>query len=424
MQREGIGLSFETGSEKGRSVPGGREIMGDVRINSRTVVTSKAGGVSLASGDVCKLPEGGGPVPFVNVAFSADAANGARSVRAHGVPLVLARSSFAHSTGDEAGEDGGVISGTTGGPAMFSNYSFDVRVEGQPVPRAFDPMIHNLDGNGLPNAASPAELQAAATPGDKEILCAVVCFCHWRGGKTACVRNVLATPIYRGGIRCWDPRPAPPGYPAVYVEVPYWMDRPPRPVMTNFPSATRKDAAGNPLPLPWGDRPSLGGTRRPDIVVVKDPTRPPTHANIKDVYEVKFPPDDWGPGQKKAYGRIAGKDPILLDPKECGCKRDQRPRVVPVPVRSPVKVPKPQAQPIPVPPPVPYPQPGIPSEPNVPYPMELPSAEPIVLGIFVILLGILSAWGRQPRPAPEPGPFRIPQSAGVPMGPGGEPQET
>jgi len=381
--------------------------MGVVRVNGRTVVSSKSEGVSYAFGDVCNLPDGGGPIPFVNVARSEDAGNTASTVRVNGVPIVLARSTFARSTGDEPGKEGGVISGTTQGPAMFTNYSFDVRIEGQNVPRALDPMIHNLDGAGIPNAASPAELQAAGTATDKEILCEVVCFCNWRGGKTACVRNVLATPVYRGGVRCWDPRPTPPGYPAVYVEVPYLMgSNPPTPMMTKVPSQTRKDAAGNPLPLPWGDRPALGGTRRPDIVVVKDPTKPPTRGNIKDVYEVKFPPDDWGPGQKEAYRHIAGKNPIELSPGECKCKAKQRPKEVPVPVRVRAKAPAkdPQKQEEPGPQPITQPDPGL-------EPTPLPVVrDPGVWGILGVLLGIL--WGLKPG---------IPVLPGAPFGPGGRP---
>ncbi len=390
--------------------------MGVFRVNGRTVVSRRSGGVSFAFGDVCKLPDGGGPVPFVNIARSADAADCADTVRTRGVPVVLAGSTFAESTGDEAGKDGGVISGTTQGPAMFTNYSFDVRIEGQPVPRALDPMIHNLDGGGVPNAASPAELQAAGMETDKDILCEVVCFCNWRGGATACVRNVLATPVWRGGVRCWDPRPGVPGYPAVYVEVPYRPGNPPTPVMTTVPSQTRKDAAGHPLPLPWGDRPAIPGTRRPDIVVVKDPTKPPTRDNIKDVYDVKFPPDDWGEGQFAAYRRIAGKDPIELSPSKCHCKGKQRPKEVPVPIRRMVEEPTKQEDPKKQENPNP---PGLPADPPVPVPVEPPIAEPVVKGILLVLLGILLG-GLRPKPIPGPAPA----PGGVPIFPWEKPGQT
>jgi hypothetical protein len=145
---------------------------GPVRINSREVVTSKSGGISFAFGDVCTVPEGCVPIPFVNVAVSADATGTSCTVRVNGVPVMLAGSTFGRSTGDEAGAGGGILSGTTQGAAIFSNYSYDVRIEGQNVPRAYDPMLHNLAAAGLPNAASPAELQpAGAVDPDIEAVC-------------------------------------------------------------------------------------------------------------------------------------------------------------------------------------------------------------------------------------------------------------
>lgn len=320
------------------------------------------------------------------------------------------------STGDEPGQDGGVVSGTIQGPATFTNYSFDVRIQSKPVPRALDPMIHNLDGAGIPNAASPAELQPTGQQTDKEMLCEVVCACNFRGGKTACVCATLATPVYHRGVRCWDPRPAMPGYPAVYVEVPFRMGNPPTPIMTNVPSKTRKDASGNPLPLPWGDLPPIPGTRRPDIVVVKDPSKPPTRDNIKGIYEVKFPPDDWGPGQREAYKRIGGTEPIKISPEECKCRSRKLPKYapVPVPLQGPSEEPKKEQPPEPRP---------IPIEPPVPAPMELPSVEPAVKGILAVLLGILLG-GLRPKPLPGPSPMPVPAPAGVPVFPWDEPGQT
>jgi hypothetical protein len=48
------------------------------------------------------------------------------------------------STGDEAGSaGGGIISNKIKGKAEFVNFSFDVKVEGKNVARAFDLMLHN-----------------------------------------------------------------------------------------------------------------------------------------------------------------------------------------------------------------------------------------------------------------------------------------
>ena len=121
-------------------------------------------------------------LPFVNVAVSADAANTARTVRVNGVPVMVARSTFARSSGDEPGSDGGILSGRTQGAAIFTNYSFNVRIEGQHVPRAHDPMLHNLDAQGVPNAMSPAELQATgAADLDLDAVCFAICYCRQSG---------------------------------------------------------------------------------------------------------------------------------------------------------------------------------------------------------------------------------------------------
>ncbi len=331
---------------------------GPVRINSREVVTSQSGGVSYASGDVCLLPDGGGPMPFMNVALSADAAGTARAVRVNGVPVMLARSTFARSTGDEPGEDGGVISHATRGAAVFSNYSFDVRIEGQPVPRALDPMLHNLDRSGVPNAASPAELQAVASMDPElDIICFAICYCNAAGMKMDCFRRLLATPLqqqvptcdidpdappgHKSCVRHWDPH-NPPGF---YVEPAYQMvPPPPTPMLGSVVSKTMKDAHGDPLPLPGGDLPPLPGTRRPDVVVPLDPTKPPGPGNIKRIFEVKFPGDRLRPGQEQAYKEIAR--PLgtvqVVGPEDCECdgKHRPQPQEVPLPVPLPKKQPQ------------------------------------------------------------------------------------
>jgi hypothetical protein len=340
---------------------------GPVRINGRDVVTSKSGGVSFAFGDVCKVPDGGGPIPFVNVAVSADAANTARAVRAGGVPVMLARSTFARSTGDEPGKDGGVVSGTTQGAAVFSNYSYDVRIEGQPVPRAFDPMLHNLDPSGIPNAASPAELQAVGSADPElDMICVYICAAAKQGCKMDCFRPMLATPIQdwipsthidpdsppgrKSLVRYWDPI-IPPGW---YVEPVYDMGPPPTPMLGDVKSATMRDASGEPLPLPGGDRPVIPGSRRPDVVVPLDPTKPPGPGNIKRIFEVKFPPDTPGPGQIKAYEQIAspnGEVTVVGPDDPCECKGRHKPKLrdLPIPVPSPKKKPQQNPKEVPVP---------------------------------------------------------------------------
>ena len=106
------------------------------------------------------------------------------------------------------------------------------------------------------------------------------------------------------------------------AEVPYDMSKaPPAPIMS------RKE--------PW--RPSQGkhpkGCRAPDVVVVKDPSKPPTQDNIEEVIEVKFPTDQFRRDQAESYKGIAGDAPFeVFGPERCGCperkqEQEQEPKV-------------------------------------------------------------------------------------------------
>ena len=117
-----------------------------INVNKRTVVHKSSDGISTAFPDVCKTPTPGGPVPipYPNIAQSADTANGSKTVKMDGNPIMLKDSNFSTSTGDEAGSaGGGVVSGKIKGKAEFVNYSFDVKVEGKNVPRLGDMMVQN-----------------------------------------------------------------------------------------------------------------------------------------------------------------------------------------------------------------------------------------------------------------------------------------
>jgi hypothetical protein len=298
-----------------------------VRVNERTVVHKTSGGMSVAFPDPCLTP-GAGPIPYLNVAFSTDAENTSATVYADGQGVMLKDSFFAKSVGDEPGTDGGVISGTYKGKASFSNYSFDVMIEGRNVCRLGDPMIHN---HGSPaNGCSPAECQPDVADPQVAAICLAICMCNFPGGKTACVRHMLAEGRWDHGRHYYDPL-----VPGIYLEVsvdmkvPLYGGKPSGPPTVNLspdvPSKYQRDASGNPLPLPGGDWPRVPGSRRPDVVLAKDPTKPLTRDNIKQVIDIKYPPDDWAPGQREAYAQIdpAGKAPMKLGPEDCGCTPDQ-----------------------------------------------------------------------------------------------------
>jgi uncharacterized Zn-binding protein involved in type VI secretion len=130
-----------------------------INVNTRTVVHASSNGVATAFPDVCKTPTPGGPVPipYPNVAMSSDTSQGSQTVKMDGNPIMLKKSVFSTSTGDEAGSAGGVVSNTFKGKAEFVNYSFDVKVEGKNVPRLGDMMVQNEQSS--PNTPPFPEVQ-------------------------------------------------------------------------------------------------------------------------------------------------------------------------------------------------------------------------------------------------------------------------
>lgn len=134
--------------------------MTTVSVNMLTVVHKSSGGTSIIFPDVCKTPSPAGPVPipYPNIATSADTDQGSKKVKVEGNPIMLKDSSFLKSSGDEAGTAGGVVSSKTMGKAYPKMYSFDVKIEGRNVMRLSDIMLHN--GASPTNTPPTPEVQA------------------------------------------------------------------------------------------------------------------------------------------------------------------------------------------------------------------------------------------------------------------------
>ena len=188
---------------------------------------------------------------------------------------------------------------------------------------------------------------------DEKILCALFCCCLNTGRNQACVEEALATADKQTGYKS-----------RYKAEVSYNMQfRPPRPMM-------EKDHYGDlttqPIRAEFGHlinraeieydpalrRPSgMEGYRfrRPDVVVVKDPTQPPDQSNISQVIEMKFPNDSLSDGQQEDYTRIGGSKSKFKvyrkdDPCKCGDKEQRVSETVPVPVPMPKEVKQPVAK--------------------------------------------------------------------------------
>ena len=122
-----------------------------VFVNIRSVAHKGAGGKAVCmTPDVCKTPAAPSPVPipYPNIAQDSSTADGSKTVKFDGNPIMLKTSNFSTSSGDEAGNaGGGIASSKFKGKAKFVSYSFDVKVEGKNVCRHLDMTLMN--GNGF-----------------------------------------------------------------------------------------------------------------------------------------------------------------------------------------------------------------------------------------------------------------------------------
>ena len=113
--------------------------------NSMGISHKNSGGKSLVFPDVCLTQVGPAtvPVPYPNMAESADLADGSQTVKLEGQMAAIKGCNYSKSTGDEAGTNNGVISGKITGKAEFIMYSPNVKIEGNNVCRNGDMMTHN-----------------------------------------------------------------------------------------------------------------------------------------------------------------------------------------------------------------------------------------------------------------------------------------
>lgn len=103
-------------------------------------------GICFAFPDVCLTPAPPGPpvpIPYPNIAQLADATGTASTVNAGGKPVVTQASSIANSSGDEAGSNKGVTSGTTQGECKFTTFSSTVKANGNGIVRMGDSTTQN-----------------------------------------------------------------------------------------------------------------------------------------------------------------------------------------------------------------------------------------------------------------------------------------
>jgi hypothetical protein len=126
--------------------------------------------------DVCKTPSPGGPVPipYPNIAVSADLMKGTTTVKADGGNMCANfGSEFFKSLGDEPGVAGGIASSTFIKEATWITFSFDVKLEGKGACRLTDKMFHNHQNT----VNMSGERQAGLTTGNWDLDCILKALC-------------------------------------------------------------------------------------------------------------------------------------------------------------------------------------------------------------------------------------------------------
>jgi len=208
-------------------------------------------------------------------------------------------------------------------------------------PAAIPPKGQTPLATGPMSPAGSTTVVKIATPqldaSDKKVLCSAMCRCQNQPNigvdgqslKQVCVSGQLkaldAELFHRSEYK---------------PEVTYDMTkRPPQPIMDRAVETKSRDLwpgwtkslwpKDTTRPTPY--KPNRGYTRRPDVVIVKDPLKPPAQGNIKQVIELKFPGDGFRQGQREDYIVIAGDEtkmvPLKLEDCDCNESEPKNPKI-------------------------------------------------------------------------------------------------
>ncbi|MCL4729884.1 MAG: DUF4150 domain-containing protein [Planctomycetes bacterium] len=129
-----------------------------------------AGGMCMGMPDVCLVPAPPAPpvpTPFPNIAQCATANAGtcAMTVKLSNMPAIVQNSMIPMSNGDEAGVNGGVMSGMNMGPATFKMGSMKVKFAGKPACHLTSMVGQNGSNPNVPAGQQIAPSQALVRVG-------------------------------------------------------------------------------------------------------------------------------------------------------------------------------------------------------------------------------------------------------------------
>jgi len=122
--------------------------------------STKGGGNCFAMPDVCLTPAPPSPspvpIPYPNTAMVNQATKTSTKVKFMGKEVVTKKSEIPRSNGDEAGANGGVMSGVNMNKVAFQQGSSSVKIQGQPCVH-----LTCMSGHNGSNANMPAGTQVA-----------------------------------------------------------------------------------------------------------------------------------------------------------------------------------------------------------------------------------------------------------------------
>lgn len=180
-------------------------------------------------------------------------------------------------------------------------------------------------------------LEPKLSPQDKNVLCSAICYCSSTPNISRDGKNLKQSCVAQ---RLGELDEILHGRSPYKAEISYDMTKnPPQPILDSetgsnphgwIPGWIKKYWDEDPEHPPF--KPGKGMIRRPDVVIVKDPSKPPTQDNINQVVEMKFPPDQRNNNQTGAYAKIAGNKNKVVEMKstECDCSQQDQKSNVPV----------------------------------------------------------------------------------------------
>lgn len=124
--------------------------------------SSKASGVYFAIPDVCLTPAPPGPpipIPYPNTAQLASTSNAVEKVLIENKETVVEGAKVPSSSGDEAGKNGGVVSGVNRGPVAPKTFSSKVFFDGKKAVFLTSQSGHNGSNANMPQGAQIAPSQ-------------------------------------------------------------------------------------------------------------------------------------------------------------------------------------------------------------------------------------------------------------------------